>query len=228
MNVDDKVRVKTVSGEGAVTFLEGVVAGRRNGDGSYPVAPLGLSRGRLWPGTRISTPGTPGAATEPASAVAGLLTRQGPPQPRRRLPQVDGPHPKFRLGVRAGMQASRCLGRIPPSWAGTPMSRVISLALGYQVALHSLQPAMPVSCEPEMRSDLTVTEPLPEVSPEAGRFARLEVPERVEARMLCFMLPMSRFVEPSFSWASLERPVTGSSYSMHFRYITAAFWNLSS
>ena len=46
VNVDDKVRVKTVSGEGAVTFLEGVVAGRRNGDGSYPVAPLGLIRER--------------------------------------------------------------------------------------------------------------------------------------------------------------------------------------
>ena len=88
---------------------------------------------------------------------------------------------------------------------------------------------MAVSCGPKMRSDFTVTGLLPEVSPEAVfRFAGLDVPERVESRILCFMLPMSRFVEPNFSWASLERPVTGSSYSMHFRYITAAFWNLSS
>ena len=39
VNVDVEVRIKTTSGK----FNEGVVTGRRSGDSSYPVAPLGLN-----------------------------------------------------------------------------------------------------------------------------------------------------------------------------------------
>ena len=39
MNVDVEVRIKMAGG----SFVEGVITGRRSGDSSYPVAPLGLS-----------------------------------------------------------------------------------------------------------------------------------------------------------------------------------------
>ena len=74
--------------------------------------------------------------------------------------------------------------------------------------------------------DFRITGSLPKVPLEADCFVGLVVLDRVETRMLCFIFPMSRFVEPSFSWASLDRPVTGSSYSIHFRYMLLAFRNL--